>query len=539
MWKMAMLMAATAAGILLSMTGAGLRLPAALILAAVALRLLLFHVQKSNTALIPTLSHLHLAWIALLFAGIGCLSAILHRPSPNFIDCDSATFQGFHMTARVKARATTEKGERYQAELLSITPEGADAIAMKNIDAMVFADASSVFAPGDIISFRGNLKPLRFSKEGVSSYSVFMKRKWSKESNYHRVGVLETEQPVVIGHKDDIFTLAAKAREGIKIRLEKSSLNENALGLVKAILIAERGGLDAGRTAMFRDAGMSHMLAVSGMHVGIIASILLFLTMPFALFGGRNLRYVVVLAGIWFFAFLSGLSYSTLRASLMFTLAALALMMERNREAFSSVCCAGLLILIFSPTALSDVGFQLSFTCVASVCLFVEKLNPMHHHDHPRLHTLCSTLLTTIVATAATWTLCAYYFKLVPINFLAANIVVLPLLPFYMFLAIGYLLLSLAGFDLAIIADGLNFATDLLYDFIGIFAGTSVGININIHSVYLWMAGLALLAVSLNIIPPKVASGAVISHAATRVSYPWLAAAIAVLLMAIVSIFAL
>lgn len=506
--KAALLLANICAGILLGMAGWNLLAGLGFVTAAIAIRITIALLSSSNNITPISASRLHFIWPAFLFAGIGIATFDIHSPQPGYFSEDETML----LRMRVEQRLTIVKGERYKVEVNSILHGNSSQLQKcTHVSGYFYTDAMTVLKPGDIVDSKASVKNLDNASPSCVQILIFQER---------------GSEVMPVGHHEDIFSVAAGMREKISILIERSPLSMDARSLIKGLLIAERGELGERRLSYFRDAGMSHMLAVSGLHIGIISAILLWLTRPLTLVFSRSMRYIVVIIAVWSFAFLTGLGYSTMRACMMLTLATIAVIIERSREGFSCVCVAGILILIISPGALTDVGFQLSFTCVAALCLFAERLNPVNHHEHPHTHSICSALLTTIVATGATWMISGYHFSTVPTNFLVANIIILPFLPAYMVVAILYLTILSMGFDISFAATIINHVTDWIYRFLTLFSGTSVELPINVTSLTLWMIGIVLLATSLNINPGKTQSGAVISQSVTTVSLPWLYAAL-------------
>lgn len=516
--KAALLLASICAGILLGMAGWPLLAGLGLVAAAIVIRIAIAFLISSNKITPISASKLHFIWPVFLFSGIGTATFNIHSPNPSHFSEDVTIL----MRMRVEQRLTTVKGERYKVEVRGFIPHNSNRLQKcAHVSGYFYTDAMTVLSPGDIVDSKVTIKNLEDSPLSGAKILIFQDR---------------GSMVIPVGHQEDIFSIASTLREKISILIEHSPLSMDARSLIKGLLIAERGELGERRLSYFRDAGMSHMLAVSGLHIGIIAAVLLWLTRPLTLVFSRSVRYIVVIIAVWAFAFLTGLGYSTMRACMMLTLATIAVIIERSREGFSCVCVAGILILIISPGALTDVGFQLSFTCVAALCLFAERLNPVNHHEHPHTHTICSALLTTIVATGATWMISGYHFSIVPSNFLVANIVILPFLPVYMVVAILYLIILSMGLDISFVATMINHVTDWMYRFLTLFSGTSVELSINPIALTLWMTGIALLATALNINPGKTQSGAVISQSATIVSRPWLYAALLTLAGSLVTL---
>lgn len=176
------------------------------------------------------------------------------------------------------------------------------------------------------------------------------------------------------------------------------------------------------------------MLALSGMHVSIIAGIILWLLFPFNLFGIYKWRYIATLPILWGYTLVTGLSPSTVRAAIMLTVVMTCILTERKNSAWNALLLAVFIIILFNPDSLYDIGLQLSFICVASLIFFAGPLNPIDQHKHNILYDIVSAILVTLSATAASWVLSSYYFGIFPILFIPANLIVLPLLPIYVVL---------------------------------------------------------------------------------------------------------
>ena len=455
-----------------------------------------------------SIGYLHYLLSYIFALSLGALSVWVNAPTygndregiPNYDPATEYQIQGV-----IESRATSATSERYQLKVRRIiTTE--EQIGCRNVGMQLFTPGDIILTPGAEISF---ISKLRVGDDGA--YSAFIKN---------------TDNYQVTGYSRSLKSIAQRCNEKIAMLIENSNLTESSIALAKALLLADKGGVKPRTQQTFRDAGLSHILALSGLHAGILTMTLLWLTMPMMLIRARNARYITVIVGIWIFALLTGMNYSTVRAALMLSITAIAWIMERQRDSYQSVCVAAVIILLFSPAALYDVGFQLSFLCVMSICLFVEKLNPVSHHEHPKTYKVCGLLLTTIIAVAATWTLTGYYFGSIPLNFMQSNLILIPLLPILMSLLLLYVILLSLGVDLEIMAYLIDKSIDGILRLASQFLGTSLSISPQMSTILLWYLGMTLAAISLYIIPPIHYSGAAVNQESTRVSYPWLTAAI-------------
>ena len=149
-------------------------------------------------------------------------------------------------------------------------------------------------------------------------------------------------------------------------------LEEDVQAVVSALTIGEKSELTPELKAMYSAAGASHVLALSGLHVGIFSCILLWLFYPLAyLKHGRKMLALLVVCLLWGFAFISGLSSSVVRAVVMYSLYTLAsFCLEERFSGMHSLVLAAFLMLVYNPFFLFDISFQLSFAAVFSILAF-------------------------------------------------------------------------------------------------------------------------------------------------------------------------
>ncbi len=228
------------------------------------------------------------------------------------------------------------------------------------------------------------------------------------------------------------------ARERLSDSLEHI-LPDPQSALAKALLLGKRGDLPTDVTDAFRNTGTSHLLAISGLHVGV----LLLITMGGAvwLLGKRRQLYLVLpLCVIWGYALISGLSASVERAAIMGTIYLAAHAIGRPRSAFPALALAAGVMVGLQPAALQDISFQLSFAAMAGIALLFSSEGRwwsryVHNSyeggasgDVKRFLTLA--IATSIAATVLTLPLVAFNFQQVPTVGVAATVLALPAMPF-------------------------------------------------------------------------------------------------------------
>ena len=203
------------------------------------------------------------------------------------------------------------------------------------------------------------------------------------------------------------------------------------------------------------------MLSLSGLHVGFIALIIWWLLFPLDYLRLKKLRLVVTLAAIILFAVFTGLSPSVVRATIMIGFVFASVLFYRRSVSLNALAMAALLILVFSPSSLYSVGFQLSFITVCAILLFARVPEALTSR-FKWVNYLTSTVITSLVAMVATMALTAYYFHTISFMSVLTNLMILPVLPIFMVLGALWLLVLSSGLR----CDVLDWCLDTLYRYI-------------------------------------------------------------------------
>ncbi|MDD4361744.1 MAG: ComEC/Rec2 family competence protein, partial [Bacteroidales bacterium] len=239
-------------------------------------------------------------------------------------------------------------------------------------------------------------------------------------------------------------------------RFRQAGLDEGPLALVSALVLGSKDQMEAEQRQAFSSAGVAHILAVSGMHVSILFLLLgklLFFIKPSR--AGLFFKQSLLVALLWVYAFVTGMSASVLRAVLMCSVSALGLCLGRRSNSWNLLAFAAFVLLIVNPGYLMDVSFQLSFVAVASIMLLLPEagfyLGVITERPAPAagkgikdkiVRIYRDTLLLSLVAQLGTAPLSIYYFNQFPQYFLLGNLLLVPLATFLFYLCFGFILLS-------------------------------------------------------------------------------------------------
>ncbi|AKQ45996.1 hypothetical protein TH63_10620 [Rufibacter radiotolerans] len=211
--------------------------------------------------------------------------------------------------------------------------------------------------------------------------------------------------------------------------------------IAQALVLGVQDDLDAALRNAFARTGTMHVLAVSGLHVGLLYGVLLFFLKRFRRGKTSGLVVVLVILGIiWFYAFVTGMSTSVLRSVGMFTLVEVGKLFRRKASVLNTLAVVAVVLLLYDPFFLFDVGFQLSFLAVAGIVLLQPLFLKLWRPEVKLVRWIWELLAISIAAQMATFPLSLYYFHQFPVYFWLANLVAVPLTSLGLYLGIGFML---------------------------------------------------------------------------------------------------
>lgn len=296
-------------------------------------------------------------------------------------------------------------------------------------------------APGDLVSFSGAYAfPRRLTDLPLENdMSQYYLNNGISMLCYAPKGRLE-----ITGRSGNIYSAMLRWRMEMVDRLVASPLDERTASFLAAVLGGDDSLLAAGVREEYAAAGVSHLLALSGAHVAMIAMVLAILLFPLTLAGYRRARWWLTIAVLIGYMIFTGMSPSVCRAVIMASGVLLSLIFERPRSSLNLLCLAASVILVFWPLSLMSAGFQLSFAATLAIILFTPALAPVRVTCR-RDGWIAGAIATTAAATAGTLPLVACHFHSVPVYFFIANIAAVAVMPVMIGGGVLLALLQLAG----------------------------------------------------------------------------------------------
>lgn len=305
-------------------------------------------------------------------------------------------------------------------------------ISKKNltIEAPKINEKLAIVSSFDKIPFKGNL------------YGFDFREYLNKKGFQHQINLYQPNFKVIGLHKN-LFYHTNNIRWFLENKINNFQLYPQSKAILKALVLGQKDAIDHSTYSDFSKSGAVHLLAISGLHVGIILIFLNFLLKPIIYFQKvKLLKPIVMIVFLWFFAFLTGLSPSVSRAVTMFSFLIIGYYYQNQVSIYHHLANSMVVLIIFKPAIIFEVGFQLSYAAVFSIV----SLNKFFSQWQPKNAILGYIYQIMAVSTAAqigVLPITLYYFHQFPGMFLLSNLVAIPLITILLFLSFIIIFLSL------------------------------------------------------------------------------------------------
>lgn len=381
-----------------------------------------------------------------------------------------------------------------------IAREGDSIIAPRQSIMLWFMEDTlpGAWKPGDRLILR--IRPRQVENNGNPcefNYRRYLEGQGIKQMAFFRADDIIEYLP---DGRRNVRELSLIVARGMIAAFSKAGLRGESLGLVTALTIGDKELLDREHLTSFSRSGAMHIMAVSGLHVGMISlaltSVLFFLRGRL-----RVIRGLIIVSALWGFAFITGMSPSVLRAVIMFTFLQAGSLTHRPPATMNSLLASAFILTALRPAMLFEAGFQLSYLAVAFIITFYSSFYKLLRLKNRIAGWLWQMTAVSLVAQAGTLALTVRLFNIFPLLFLITNIVVIPICFIVLMLAMLLLVTSpvppLSTF-IAIVLDRLAQFTLTFTDRISSMDhGVITGIGMSAAETVLLTAAIALLLASL------------------------------------------
>lgn len=243
----------------------------------------------------------------------------------------------------------------------------------------------------------------------------------------HQVFLAGSDFKVLSGDGGTLFTRTLiRSRLAIVGILKRYISGAQERGLAEALLIGYKDDLDKSLVQAYSNTGVVHVIAISGLHLGLVYGLLVLLLRPLRR-RSPLFRFCIIAGGLWAFALLAGAQPSVLRSAVMFSCIALGDLIDRRTSVFNTLALSAFGLLCYNPFWLWDLGFQLSYSAVAGIVIFYQPLYRSIYFTNLLIDWLWQLVALTLTAQVFTLPISLYHFHQFPLLFLLTNLVAVPL----------------------------------------------------------------------------------------------------------------
>ena len=249
--------------------------------------------------------------------------------------------------------------------------------------------------------------------------------------------------------------------------LKKNIKNPNELSIAEALLIGYRDELDKSLVSAYSNTGVVHIIAISGLHLGMIYGLMLFVFKPFNRFKWSKIaKPITIVFVLWMFSFIAGMAPSILRSAIMFSCIAVGESFGKRSNIYNGLAVSAFIILLINPFSLWDVGFQLSYLAVLSIVVFSPYIKKWVYYKNKLLAGFWELNAITLSAQILTLPIVLYHFHQFPLLFLFTNIFAVPWSGFVLYAELLLLIFSWWQSAATIIGIAIQWMIEVMNTFI-------------------------------------------------------------------------
>ncbi|CAM1363573.1 ComEC/Rec2 family competence protein [Tenacibaculum xiamenense] len=359
------------------------------------------------------------------FICIGYLTAHIKNPKNHYNYYKNYNSKNKVITIQIKEKLKSTKfHQKYIGKIIAISNFSSTGNILLSIEkkySQTLNIDQLIVAKPDFKSISPPLNPYQFD------YRNYLAKQYVYEQVFLRKGEFE----VIEKQKHTLKGIAENIRIKLEESLENQPFSKKALSIMKALLLGQRKEISKETLTSYTDAGVIHILAISGLHLGILLIFINFILKPLQYFiYGEHIRIIIVILILWGFAFISGLSPSVTRSATMFSFITLANLFHRKTFSEHSIISSMFILLLINPMNLYNVGFQLSYLAVFGIIWIYPLLFNLWNPRYLIIKKVWQLSIVSISAQIAVLPLSIYYFHQFPLLFLISNLVIVSLLGF-------------------------------------------------------------------------------------------------------------
>lgn len=307
----------------------------------------------------------------------------------------------------------------------------------------------------DRLRIVGRIQKITSSKNPYQfDYAEYMR----KQGIEHRINIQKAQLNSLPKNKQTWRGMAYGFREYLISKLEKQGFQSDNESVIKALVLGDRTDISTELKRDYADARALHLLAISGLHIGVLLLLLNGLFSPLLQWKhGGFVRLLLVVSCLWIFAFITGLSASVMRSVTMFSAVALGIALKRSKSQFQTLLISLFVLLLIRPNFIYDVGFQLSYLAVFGILWLMPVAMQFWKPRWWIVMKIWQLIALGTIAQLCVLPLSLYYFHQFPLLFLVANLVIVPFMGLLLGGGVLVVLVSALNINIPIIIKGYDF----------------------------------------------------------------------------------
>jgi competence protein ComEC len=382
------------------------------------------------------------SFVFLLSLFVGISTALIHKENANPYHYTNLIkdYEKVHVLdlLLIEKLKSTQKNKRYISALKNLDSERSFGKVILNIpkeDTIKnLKTGSRLEVIGIVLKNKNPLNP-----------NLFDYGKYLENQEIYAQVYTKPNQIKITNYEAGLWASFSNFRETIISNLEQSAISKEELNVLNALILGQQQDISPEVLKDYQNAGAVHVLSVSGLHVGFILLFITFLLKPISnTRKGSLLKLIIIILSLWSFAILAGLSPSIVRSVTMFSFLAIGVHLRRTVNIYHTLLVSMLLILLFKPSFLFDVGFQLSYLALFFILWFQPVLSNIWQPKNKIIKYFWDIVTVSFAAQIGAMPLSIYYFHQFPGLFFVTNLLILPLLGIIM--AVGVIAILIATF---------------------------------------------------------------------------------------------
>lgn len=370
---------------------------------------------------------------------IGILTTNLHNEKQQKNHYTSINSKQKLITFRI--RTTLKPGvynKKYIVDILKIADVSVSGKALLSVSK---DSLNTTLAIDDIYITSEGFKPIVSS---LNPHQFNYKKYLERHYIYSQLYVKPKQLFSISKNKHTLFGYADLARVAINNKLKNHHFKPEVLAILNALILGQRQELSNAILNDYKDAGAIHILAISGLHVGILLLILKLILIPLKRIKyGKQTTIILLIICMWSFAIIAGLSASVTRAVTMFSIIAFGMHLKKPTNILNTLAISVFFLLLLKPMFLFNVGFQLSYLAVIGIVVIQPKLTSIWEPKNYIFKKTWSLFTLGVAAQFGVVPISLFYFHQFPALFFVANIVIIPFLGIILGLGILVIILAL------------------------------------------------------------------------------------------------